>query len=414
MGDPVPVPDPSLDDAYGSAPIDGGYGSASRPPRPARRARPAQPGRDGGAPPARPRARAQNERAPPGAREDTAERPPRRPRPVEGPAPRRARKGASGGAGPRDRSAREAGDGRAPGRPGGRAAAQDGADAWYRRKLARRIVALLACVALWLLLSYAAISTAAGQVLDTLLMEATMRATGRLVSFTSVVTGVVSVPAMVVAGVVVALVAVARKRPTLAGRALGMVIGANVTTQLLKDMISRPDLGMTTGISNSLPSGHSTVAVTLSLALVAIAPQWLRAPSAWIGWAWTSLMGVSVMMAGWHRPADVVVAVLIAGAWALALSPIERRARHGKRVSKVMLWAVLAAGALAFSLTLVGLWGFSMSAGAPGSGYGFNDFLSVRPWRSLVLGMGACAWIVAVVGAVVREVDLLADDSRSA
>ena len=55
-----------------------------------------------------------------------------------------------------------------------------------------------------------------------------------------------------------------------------------------------------------------------------------------------------------------------------------------------------------------------MSAGAPGSGYGFNDFLSVRPWRSLVLGMGACAWIVAVVGAVVREVDLLADDSRSA
>ena len=414
MGDPVPVPDPSLDDAYGRVPIAGGYGSASRPPRPARRARPAQPGRDGGAPPARPRARAQNEWAPPGAREDTAERPPRRPRPVEGPAPRRARKGASGGAGPRDRSAREAGDGRAPGRPGGRAAAQDGADAWYRRKLARRIVALLACVALWLLLSYAAISTAAGQVLDTLLMEATMRATGRLVSFTSVVTGVVSVPAMVVAGVVVALVAVARKRPTLAGRALGMVIGANVTTQLLKDMISRPDLGMTTGISNSLPSGHSTVAVTLSLALVAIAPQWLRAPSAWIGWAWTSLMGVSVMMAGWHRPADVVVAVLIAGAWALALSPIERRARHGKRVSKVMLWAVLAAGALAFSLTLVGLWGFSMSAGAPGSGYGFNDFLSVRPWRSLVLGMGACAWIVAVVGAVVREVDLLADDSRSA
>ena len=414
MGDPVPVPDPSLDDAYGSAPIDGGYGSASRPPRPARRARPAQPGRDGGAPPARPRARAQNEWAPPGGRAVTAERPPRRPRPGGGAAPRRGRGGAGGGAGPRDRSARETGDGRAPGRPGGRAAAQDGADAWYRRKLARRIVALLACVALWLLLSYAAISTAAGQVLDTLLMEATMRATGRLVSFTSVVTGVVSVPAMVVAGVVVALVAVARKRPTLAGRALGMVIGANVTTQLLKDMISRPDLGMTTGISNSLPSGHSTVAVTLSLALVAIAPQWLRAPSAWIGWAWTSLMGVSVMMAGWHRPADVVVAVLIAGAWALALSPIERRARHGKRVSKVMLWAVLAAGALAFSLTLVGLWGFSMSAGAPGSGYGFNDFLSVRPWRSLVLGMGACAWIVAVVGAEVREVDLLADDARSA
>lgn len=412
MGDPLPVPDPSLDDVYGSAPLDDGYGSASRPSRPARRARPAQPGREGGTPPARSRARAQNEWAPPGAREDAVERPARRPRPVEGRAPRGARKGASRSAVPRDRAARAAGDGRAPGAPSGERAPR--VDAWYRRKLTRRIVALLACVALWLLVSYAAISTAAGQVLDTLLMEATMRATGRLVSFTSVVTGVVSVPVMAAAGVVVALVAVARKRPTLAGRALGMVIGANVTTQLLKDMISRPDLGMTTGISNSLPSGHTTVAVTLSLALVAIAPQWLRAPSAWIGWAWTSLMGVSVMMAGWHRPADVVVAVLIAGAWALALTPIESRARHGRRVSKVMLWAVLAAGTLAFTLTLVGLWGFSMSVGAPGSGYGFNDFLSVRPWRSLVLGMGACAWIVAVVGAVVREVDLLADDSRSA
>jgi len=34
-------------------------------------------------------------------------------------------------------------------------------------------------------------------------------------------------------------------------------------------------------------------------------------------------MGVSVMMAGWHRPADVVVAVLIAGAWALSAYPLQ-------------------------------------------------------------------------------------------
>ena len=204
--------------------------------------------------------------------------------------------------------------------------------------------------------------------------------------------------------------AVARKRPTLAGRALGMVIGANVTTQLLKDMISRPDLGMTTGISNSLPSGHSTVAVTLSLALVAIAPQWLRAPSAWIGWAWTSLMSVSVMMEGWHRPSDVITAALIAGAWALTLSPIERRPRHGIMVQRAMVWVCLALLGIAVLATTAAMWGFSMSAAAPGSGYGFEDFLEIRPWRSRVLGVAAIAWVSAICGLIIHEVDRLAGE----
>ena len=214
-----------------------------------------------------------------------------------------------------------------------------------------------------------------------------------------------------ITGLIVALVAAARRRPTLAGRALGAVVGANIATQVLKDYIlTRPNLGVTTGAGNSLPSGHTTVAVTLSLALIVVAPQWFRSPAAWIGWAWTSLMGVSVMMEGWHRPSDVITAALIAGAWALALSPIERRPRHGASIQRAMVWVCLGLLGVAVLATLAAMWGFSMSAASPGSGYGFEHFLLIRPWRSRVLGVAAIAWVSGICGLIIHEVDRLAGE----
>lgn len=284
-------------------------------------------------------------------------------------------------------------------------------DRWYRHKLARRIAGVTACLSLTAFISYGVLSTSYGQVIDTILMEGMMRSARQYAGFSTLITGLVSVPVLVGIGVLVAIVAAARRRATLAGRALGAVVGANVTTQILKDyVLTRPSLGVTTGVVNSLPSGHATVAVTLSLALIVVAPQWFRGPSAWIGWAWTSLMSVSVMMEGWHRPSDVVTAALIAGAWALALSPIERRPRHGAQVQRVMVWISLGLIVIALLGTGAAMWGFSMSAASPGSGYGFEDFLQIRPWRSRVLGVAAVAWVGAVCGLIMHEVDRLAGE----
>ena len=284
-------------------------------------------------------------------------------------------------------------------------------DRWYRHKLARRIAGVTACLSLTAFISYGVLSTSYGQVIDTILMEGTMRSARQYEEFSTLITGLVSVPVLVGIGVLVAIVAAARRRATLAGRALGAVVGANVTTQILKDyVLTRPSLGVTTGVVNSLPSGHTTVAVTLSLALIVVAPQWFRGPSAWIGWVWTSLMSVSVMMEGWHRPSDVITAALIAGAWALALSPIERRPRHGAKVQRVMVWVSLGLIVIALLATGAAMWGFSMSAASPGSGYGFEDFLQVRPWRSRVLGVAAVAWVSAVCGLIMHEVDRLAGE----
>jgi len=58
-----------------------------------------------------------------------------------------------------------------------------------------------------MLISHVALSTAPGQVLDTILMEGTMRSARRYEAFSTLITGIVSVPVMVAAGIVVALVA---------------------------------------------------------------------------------------------------------------------------------------------------------------------------------------------------------------
>ena len=138
------------------------------------------------------------------------------------------------------------------------------ADRWYRHKLARRIAGVTACLSLTAFISYGVLSTSYGQVIDTILMEGTMRSARQYEEFSTLITGLVSVPVLGGIGVLVAIVAAARRRPTLAGRALGAVVGANVTTQILKDyVLTRPSLGVTTGVVNSLPSGHTTVAVTL-------------------------------------------------------------------------------------------------------------------------------------------------------
>ena len=110
-----------------------------------------------------------------------------------------------------------------------------------------------------------------------------------------------------------------------------LVVGANVTTQVLKAVvISRPDFGW--GSHNSLPSGHTTMAATFAVAAIMIAPQRTRGFLAFLMTAVVSLAGVSTVIAGWHRPADVISALAVTGAWATLVSlthrPVSSRSRE--------------------------------------------------------------------------------------
>lgn len=279
----------------------------------------------------------------------------------------------------------------------------------YRPRLVRRLFAAGACALFSILVAWAAVFTVTGQAIDTLSMEAAMRWAESLGTVGSTVTHIISVPAMVAVGGLIVLIAWLRRRPTLAGRALGMIIAANTTTQVAKLLIDRPDFHMSAAILNSLPSGHTTVAMSLALALVMIAPEWFRGPAAWIGYIWTSLVGISVMVFGWHRPADVLVAMAICGFWALILCPLETRVRHGVPVQKTMAVIAMASALITVLGVVYSVWALTPNdlAQMGSGGITYAEFLDALPRRAHVLAGISSFAVVAVAGFVIHEVDRL-------
>ena len=137
--------------------------------------------------------------------------------------------------------------------PGGGSARAGAGAAWtaprtvapsYRPRLVRRLFAAGGCALFSILVAWAAVFTVTGQAIDTLSMEAAMRWAESLGAVGTTVTHIISVPAMVAVGGLIVLIAWLRRRPTLAGRALGMIVAANTTTQVAKLLIDRPDFHM--------------------------------------------------------------------------------------------------------------------------------------------------------------------------
>ena len=132
----------------------------------------------------------------------------------------------------------------------------------------------------------------------------------------------VSVTSIFLATVALIVIALLRRRPLLAVGIGVLVLGSNVTTQLLKDWLTRPDLLTPPSLQNSIqafPSGHSTVAMSLALALVLAVPARLRLPVGLVGITYAVLVGAATLTGGWHRPSDVLGAYLVTLGWAAAV-----------------------------------------------------------------------------------------------
>ena len=121
---------------------------------------------------------------------------------------------------------------------------------------------------------------------------------------------------------VVAVLAVAllRGRPRAAFAVVVIVLGANVTTELLKHVASTPRPSPIYGFwrYDSWPSGHATAAMSLVLAGVLAAPSRLRPAVAALGACLAIAVGYSVVATGMHFPTDVLGGFLVATIWALA------------------------------------------------------------------------------------------------
>lgn len=279
----------------------------------------------------------------------------------------------------------------------------------YVRRLRRRVIAGFLCAGGALVVSLLALLTVRGQGVDTIVMEAVSQRLGIMRSWHSMTTGFVSLLNIGLASLLVVLIAGARRRWSLASRAVAIIAVSNVLIQFLKWVVVRPDLGLTNVFPNSLPSGHVAVAASLAVAMVVVAPDYLRSMAVWLGWMWSALVGLLVMAQSWHRLSDVVVSFLVVGCVALLLAPLESQARHfpvGQMVMSALVWTVLL---LAVVDLLVGVVGVDMVEVAQFSpqGYGFREFLAAHPRRELLAMFGGVCGVLGVSGLVIREVDRL-------
>jgi membrane-associated phospholipid phosphatase len=210
---------------------------------------------------------------------------------------------------------------------------------------------------------------------------------------------VVSVASLLGAVAVVAVIALVRLARLEGLVAIGILVGANVSTWLLKNvLLTRPDLDLSEvapATLNSLPSGHATAAFSAVAALLFVTTRRWRDVTATVGAGYAALTGVATMLAGWHRAADSVAAFLVVGAWAgigaavlvVAGTPTRDRTRPEPR-PRPEFWLIrtaLAALALGAALAV----GLVLASLAPGNAVG-----------SAVAFLAGCLFVVGGAAAV--------------
>lgn len=225
-------------------------------------------------------------------------------------------------------------------------------------------VQTLALVWLWRF----AVRTEHGQLLDTIALTGNSIGQDRIAGPVDRLLNAMSVVSLLATTIVIGFIALIRGRVAVAVATTVLIAGANLSTQLLKYLIERPELGVDperAAAGNSLPSGHTTIAASVAVALVLALPRKVRAGGALVGAVYTALAGVATLSAGWHRPSDAAAAILVVGAWAAVAGIVLLAVQRGddvqvepqdKHRGVVALLAVsgvllLAAAVVAFTIT---------------------------------------------------------------
>ena len=186
-------------------------------------------------------------------------------------------------------------------------------------------VAWMACLALgfaalFSLTYLGAVRTTQGRLLDGSALRGARTSRSDIDDQVEKVLDLVSVTSLLGAATLITIIALVRMRRGLGVAAVVVVAASTVTSQLLKrTVLDRPRFGFyetTPATLNSMPSGHSTVAFSVVVALVMVLPPRLRAQAAWLGVLFVTVVGVATLSAGWHRPSDSVAAFLLVGTWA--------------------------------------------------------------------------------------------------
>ncbi len=204
------------------------------------------------------------------------------------------------------------------------------------------LTAAVGAVGVLVAVAMVALRTGAGQRIDQRAMTTVVAGQDAEVTVLSLL-GRVSIGAVLAVAAGCVALAIVRGRARLAAAALVVIAGANLTTQLLKVLLERTPLDVLG--PNSLPSGHATVVASAVGALLLVAPRSLRLAVVVAGALATTITGASTVVAGWHRPADIVAALAVCVAWS-AVGSLLVGGSHRPAPGVVVGSMVGAAGAL--------------------------------------------------------------------
>ncbi|MFF6984284.1 phosphatase PAP2 family protein [Streptomyces sp. NPDC008343] len=127
----------------------------------------------------------------------------------------------------------------------------------------------------------------------------------------------------VVAGIVLILVALIRRRMRLVLWAVVALAGSGATALLLKVMLPRPVLDPTYHpLHNSAPSGHVAMATAVAITAMVVSPSVFKYVAAAAGVVVATLTAYFVQSSSWHRPSDVLMGVAVSLSWALLASAV--------------------------------------------------------------------------------------------
>ncbi|MEV6603650.1 phosphatase PAP2 family protein [Kutzneria sp. NPDC051319] len=156
----------------------------------------------------------------------------------------------------------------------------------------------------------------------------------------------ITVYSLAVAVVLIAAIGLLRRRWELALAAVGVIVAGQIITQGLKRyVLPRPPLVSLTGhyADNSLPSGHTTIAMTVLFAALIVVPYRWRGVALFFVLSWAVGVGAYTVTAKWHRLSDTLAADAIAlalgclASWWLARRGLVSRHDGKRRIPRVLI-----------------------------------------------------------------------------
>jgi membrane-associated phospholipid phosphatase len=192
---------------------------------------------------------------------------------------------------------------------------------------------------------------------------------------------------------IVVAIAFVRGHPRLGLAAGAVLVGANLTTQILKPLLANPrgTVGEYSVAAEAFPSGHATAAMSLALAAVMVAPARLRPLVGSVGAMFALAVGFAIVSLDWHFPSDVAGGYLVAAAWCFAALAVLHSVRPGLEPEEPYAWWP-AAVAMIVPLAVVGWLALARLPRVTGYAEGHTTFA--------VVAAATAALVAVLMGAV--------------